>query len=180
MSDIRDRVAEDRGLLKRIQLHIPGFAGYRRREDMRQADSILRIQVAERLRGARERMEKVRGTLSDNYLVKALEPLGGAIFEAQEMEGMIRHGEQGYSGISWAIRVEEPELNKLYEFDLSLLEGVAALDSKVDQLTASPDLAMDIVKEISASLAELRSTFKRRWALITEVEQWLHMNGPRG
>lgn len=171
MPDVRDRVVENRGLLKRIQLHIPGFAGYRRREDLRQADSILRLQVAERLKGVRERMERVRGTLSDNYQVKALEPLGRAIFDAQEMEGMIRHAEQGYSGISWAIRVEEPELNKLYEFDLSLLEGVAALGVKIDHLAASPDKAMSLVQDLSTSLAELRGTFKRRWAFITGVEQ---------
>src|SRR5256885_16816857 len=45
MPDIRDRVEQDRGLLKKIQLAIPGYAGYRRREDIRAADNLLRIQL---------------------------------------------------------------------------------------------------------------------------------------
>jgi len=53
MPDIRDRVEQDRGLLKKIQLVIPGYAGYRRREDIRAADNLLRIQLANQLKGVR-------------------------------------------------------------------------------------------------------------------------------
>ncbi|MBI5001467.1 MAG: hypothetical protein HZB92_08105 [Euryarchaeota archaeon] len=170
MVDIRQRVEEDRGLLKRIQLLIPGFSGYRKREDLRQADSILRIQVADRLKLARSRMEEVRQALTDNYQVKALEPLGRAIFEAQELEGMIRHAEQGYSGFSPAIRVEESELNILYNYDLQLLDGIGALGGQVEQLAGATDQAMPLARNLSTSLQALRTAFKRRMAYITNTE----------
>ena len=52
MTDLRNKVEEDRGLLKKIQLGIPGFRGYRQKEDLRIADSLLRMQVADLLRSA--------------------------------------------------------------------------------------------------------------------------------
>src|SRR2546428_367087 len=55
MPDIRDRVEQDRGLLKKIQLVIPGYAGYRRREDIRAAGNLLRIQLANQLKSRRGR-----------------------------------------------------------------------------------------------------------------------------
>jgi hypothetical protein len=170
MTDVRDRVEEDRGLLKRIQLHIPGFSGYRKREDIRQADSILRLQLADRLKEIRSKLEGSRQSLVDNFHTKALEPLGRAIFECQEFEGMIRHAEQGYSGFSFAIRIETSDLDRIYEFDLSLLDGMKSLEDKARELHTSTDKATDIIREFSSSMDELKSTFKRRWNSITGTE----------
>jgi len=167
--DVRERVAEDRGLLKRIQLHIPGFAGYRRREDLRQADSILRIQIADRLKTVRGRMEGARTTLADNYELKALEPLGRLIFQTEELEGLIRHAEHGYSGFSAAIRVEEHELDKLYEYDLAMVEAIARLDGQVTVISEAGQ-AVGAVKACGASLEETRLAFKKRMARITGTE----------
>ena len=66
MPDIRERVEEDRGLIKKIQLKIPGYAGYRRREDIRNADILLRNQVA-------DQVKKVRSDLEGVYLETATE-----------------------------------------------------------------------------------------------------------
>lgn len=170
MADIRKRVEEDRGIIKRIELFIPGFRGYRKREDLRQADSILRIQLADRLKDIRTKVEDARQILTENSQLKALEPIGRSIMEMQELEGLIRHADQGYSGISWAIRIEEEELNKLYEFDLSLLEGLAALDKKAASLGDAAGDSVKTVREVSVSVAEIRTKFKNRVAFITQTE----------
>lgn len=174
MPDLRERVEEDRGLLKRIQLHIPGFAGYRRREDLRTADNMLRIQVANKLRDFRGKLEGTRGTLTSNYQVKALEPLGALILKTQSLEGQVRHAEQGYSGLVADIKVLEPQMNKLYEWDAFLLDGVASLSGMAAQLEtdASGDGAkvVDGIKSITKSLGELEATFKRRMNVITGTE----------
>lgn len=39
--DLRSKVEDDRGMLTKIQLGIPGFRGYRQKEDLRIADSRL-------------------------------------------------------------------------------------------------------------------------------------------
>jgi len=174
MPDLRERVEDDRGLLKKIQLHIPGFAGYRRREDLRAADSLLRLQLADRLVRVKDALEKVRAEFARNYQIGQLEPLGGLIFKAQELEGRVRHAEGGYSGISSTIRVEEKELNHLYEFDLWLLEGINVLMGKADALRTSAKKDNDAVEtamgEMRDALSTFEDTFERRMKVITGTE----------
>ncbi|MEM2976851.1 MAG: hypothetical protein QXW06_04260, partial [Thermoplasmata archaeon] len=131
MPDLRERVEEDRGIIKKIQSVIPGYAGYRRREDLRAADNLLRIQMAERLGRARTEVEKCRKTLVDNMATQQLDSLGQLINRFKSVEGQLRHAEGGYSGISPTIRIEEPELNQLYEYDLSLVNHILSIEQGV-------------------------------------------------
>jgi len=64
---------------------------------------------------------------SRNELTKALEvglmsEIGDISKLSRQVENKIRHAEQGYSNISADIRFEEEELNRMYEWDLSLLQ----------------------------------------------------------
>ncbi|MFQ6107825.1 MAG: hypothetical protein ACE5QF_09635 [Thermoplasmata archaeon] len=172
MPDLRERVEEDRGLLKRIQLHIPGFAGYRRREDLRAADNMLRIQIADRLRDLRSKAERCRASLVDSYETTNLEKLGNILSLFQSVEGKIRHADHGYSGISPAIKVDVRELNMLYEYDLSLLEGVELMKGKLDRLseaTGSQDWGAmaSMISDIRAGLEEFESVMDKRMRVIT-------------
>ena len=134
MVDVREQVEEDRGLLKKIQLVIPGFAGYRRREDIRAADSILRLQMADGLGRVREGLEEARSAMMEEYLTKSLDKVGGLINKVRTLEGKVRHAEQGYSGFSPAIRIEEGELNRLYEYDASMIGAIQSLDGTQSRL----------------------------------------------
>src|SRR5438309_8357865 len=98
MPDIRDRVEQDRGLLKKIQLVIPGYAGYRRREDIRAADNLLRIQLANQLKGVRGDLEDIRDQMAMDGKVQGLQSIGNAIFTIEGLEAKVRHAEGGYSG----------------------------------------------------------------------------------
>ena len=171
MVDLRERVEEDRGLLKRIQLHIPGFAGYRRKEDLRTADNLLRIQVANQLKALKGQLENARGTLTSNYQLKALEPLGAIILKSQSLEGQIRHAEQGYSGLVADIKVLEPQLNNLYQFDATMLDGLDALSAEASGLEADAGgdagKVMDRIGKLRTGLQNLEQTFKTRMLVIT-------------
>lgn len=174
MVDLRGRVEEDRGLLKRIQLKIPGFAGYRRREDLRDADIMLRIQVANMLKDVRAQLEESRAALTSNYQLKALEPLGAVIMKIQGLEGQVRHAESGYSPMVTDIKVLEPQLNRLYEWDASLLDGVDALNGHAASLLAATSGDGEkVTAEIEAmrkAIGEMEATFKRRMLVITGTE----------
>lgn len=175
MPDLRERVEEDRGLLKRIQLIIPGFAGYRRREDLRAADNMLRLQIADRLRDLKSKAEKCRAALVEDYETQSLEKLGNLLNSLQSVEGKIRHAEQGYSGISPAIRIDTRELNMLYEYDLSLLEGVENMDRELDSLDSvvgSKDWqAMSTkISDIRSRLEHFEDVMDKRIKMISGTE----------
>jgi hypothetical protein len=115
--DIRQRVDQDRGALKKLQLLIPGFRGYRLGEDIRDADSILRREVADKLLDSLAQLQKVRQTLTQKNQYGSLTTLSPLLSDLTTLEGRIRHAEQGYSGISATIKVAPQQLDQLYEYD---------------------------------------------------------------
>jgi hypothetical protein len=167
MPDIRQEVHEDRGLLKKIQNVIPGFRGYRKREDIRAADSILRLQMADGLVKVREGLDESRRAMVDDYQTKNIDLLGGVINKARTLEGKVRHAEQGYTGFSPAIRIEEAELNRLYEYDASMIDTIQRLDSSQAALhgavTARDDNdARRLLEEIRNDLVAFERVFEDR------------------
>jgi len=175
MADIRDRVEEDRGILKKIQNYVPGFRGYRRREDLRDADRMLRMQLAQKLSVARRGLEECRGTLVQSYGSKEIETLGGLIFQFKKVEGVVTHAEMGYSGISADIQVKEEELDKLYEFDAGMLDHVAAITTSIDSLknalmAADETSAHRDLMSIKARITDFEDKFNRRMRAMEGTE----------
>lgn len=173
MPDIRDRVEDDRGLLKKIQLVVPGFRGYRIREDLRDSDRMLRAELAKRLGLQRSQLEDARRALvRENPMSKALEEMGGVVNAMKRVEGEILHAEVGYSGISADIKIKDDELDRLYEYDASMIESLNFIDDaliKVPEMVRSGNDAglRDAVETVRTRVDGLESRFKRRKAAIT-------------
>ncbi|MHB1434938.1 MAG: zinc ribbon domain-containing protein [Thermoplasmata archaeon] len=135
--DLRERIDQDRGSLKRLQLLVPGFRGYRQGEDIREADSFLRIQVANRLANGIQTIQNVRSALTQAGQFAALTDLAPLLADLQMLEGSVRHAEQGYSGISAPVRVGTAQLDRLYEYDYGFVQAADQLNGTLSQLPAS-------------------------------------------
>jgi hypothetical protein len=172
MPDIRDRVEQDRGLLKKIQLVIPGYAGYRRREDIRAADNLLRIQLANQMKGVRGDLEEVRDGMAMDGKVQGLQTIGNAIFTIEGLEAKIRHAEGGYSGLSATIQIKEGELDKLYEYDYAMLESLNQASGLVQAIRDAPDpKAFDTaVKSLMKTLSNFESAWKSRTNAVAGIQ----------
>jgi hypothetical protein len=174
--DIRERVDQDRGALKRLQLLIPGFRAYRQGEDVRAADAMLRLQVADQLVRAMQQVDTLRSQMTRDVILEGLTTLGGLRSELQRLEGEIRHAEQGYTGISPALRITPEMLDRLYERDYrfiasgqGVLDALPAVQSAVASRNAqSIDAAVDGLR---AQLKDLENVFAQR---IQGVEGILH------
>lgn len=175
MPDIRERVEEDRGVLKKIQSVIPGFKGYRRREDLRDADKILRMQLAEKLAAQRRGLEECRGLLMQSYGSKELELIGGLINQLKKVEGLVNHAEMGYSGFAADIQIKEEELDRLYEFDAAMLDHIASIAASVESLksaivAADEQTSYRDLANIRARIAAFEDQFNRRMKVISGTE----------
>ena len=135
--DLRERVDQDRGVLKRLQLLIPGYRGYRLGEDDRAADNLLRIQTADKIHNARTTMENVRSALTSAGQFSALTDLAPLIADLQRFEGAVRFAEQGYTGISPSVRINPQQLDRLYEYDYGFVVAADQVDQTVSQLPAA-------------------------------------------
>jgi hypothetical protein len=172
MPDIRDRVEQDRGLLKKIQLVIPGYAGYRRREDIRAADNLLRIQIANQMKKVREELEEIRDGMAMDGKVQGLQTIGNAIFTIEGLEAKIRHAEGGYSGISATIQIKETELDRLYEYDYAMLESLDQASGLVAGVREAGDTKgfEGAVKSLMKSLNQFETAWKSRTNAVTGIQ----------
>ena len=172
MPDIRDRVEQDRGLLKKIQMMIPGYAGYRRREDIRAADNLLRIQLANQLKGVRGELENIRDGMAMDGKIQGLQGIGNIIFTVEGLEAKVRHAEGGYSGISATIRIEETELDKLYEYDYAMLDSLDKAAAVVPMIrdAGDPKSFEASLKASREAVAGFETAWKNRTMAVTGVQ----------
>lgn len=172
--DIRQTVDDSRGVLKRLQLLIPGFRGYRQGEDIREADSFLRIQVSDKLKNARTTIENSRSSLTNANQFQALKDLAPIIADLMGLEGRIRHAEQGYTGISPAVRVNPQQLDRLYEYDYGFVEAADQLNETIAPLpslaTGSNGAALQtLVATARGQISQLDQAFKARMQVILGI-----------
>ncbi len=174
MVDLRERVKEDRGLLKKLELAIPGFRGYRKREDLRIADSLLRKQLADNLGDIKERIELCRQDIAKKMEMELLNEIGELMNHITSTENRVRHAEQGYTGISMDYNIREDELNRMYEWDLNLISDIEGLSNSVNSLetTIGTGKATEINQKINDLENEIRafnSLFDKRIQTIADL-----------
>jgi hypothetical protein len=175
MPDIRQKVEEDRGLIKKIQLMVPGYRGYRLKDDLRDSDKMLRLELGKRLALQRKELEEFRQTIvANNPMSKNLTVIGGIINEYKKVEGLVAHGESGYSGISADITIGVPELNMLYEFDAGMVESINFIEQSIGYLRNAVDnnddpKAAEHLKNVRMRITGFEEKFAKRISIIMGI-----------
>lgn len=163
--DIRKTVEENRGTLKKLQLKIPGLKEYRKLEDIRAADQLLRKQISDKLNDSKVKLEELRKVMTAKNDFNNLTLLTSTISQIQQVSGMIQHAQQGSAGISPNIRIDEGVLNKLYEYDfnsVSASEQIFTTCSNSIPDYNSGKLSQEINPKISSMLDDLRRSWEQR------------------
>ncbi|MCI4325622.1 MAG: hypothetical protein L3K00_07065 [Thermoplasmata archaeon] len=171
--DIRQRVDQDRGFLKKVQLLLPGFRGYRQGEDDRAADSLLRLQVADRVHRAATIVTTARASLSNAGDFAHLSDLAQVASELNVLEGQIRHAEQGYTGISPATRMSVGALDQLYEYDYGFVTAADALTQSLAPLNVpspSPTDAGPAIQNARGRIRQVTAAFQARTKAVQGVQ----------
>ena len=159
MTDFRDKVQADRGLIKMIQLAIPGYRGYRKKEDLRIADRLLREELANRFSVVVTALEGARKSIIKKNELKLIEDAGELVTRAGTSKERLLHAEQGYTGISPDYRIQEPQLNQMYEWDLGLLNLIEDLQKNADALRekASSGTEAEMAAELERALLAIEN-----------------------
>jgi hypothetical protein len=165
--DVREEIRSNRGLAKHLELFIPGLSGYRKLEDVRAADSIVRNQVADKLDLCITNLQDLRSQMVSNSDFNNLTNVGGLISQVQQLSGQVRHAQQGYSGFAANIKIDQGKLNKLYEYDYDFVASVVALQGKTSIAydPTSPNSVQSVLADISNALR----TFKQSWSVRMEA-----------
>jgi hypothetical protein len=69
--------------------------------------------------------------------LEILDSIGSLTNHIQMTQNRVKHAEHGYSGVSADYRIMEDELNRLYEWDLTLLSEIESLGKTVETLQSA-------------------------------------------
>ena len=170
--DLLDTVTEALGGLEALVAKIPGYKGYKEKELRREADKLLRMQVASKLDDQRKRLSELQVQLVNQGQIQFVDDVDRAGMKLQHLIDRIRTASYGYAGLFDAVRVKEEELDALYEFDSEMLDFVDEIASDVDQVSsaiAAREGVGDAVEDLVGVVAEANQTFGHRQEAILQA-----------
>jgi len=170
MSDFFENIKNQVDPFKKLLSYIPGFNGYVERQNRRDADKVLRETVARRFEEQWSRLSNLQSELVSNGKITFVDDLEKAALQLRTFIDKISMAARGYSGLFDAVKINEKELEALYQFDLAFFQLGDQVKSGVDNLEASlgDEAALPAAIRNLTSLARLAvETFERRSEAIT-------------
>ena len=114
---------------------IPGYKGYKNKEERRDNDQLLRSMLVQRLEGVRVGINEVVNGLKGPAALSAAGDLDRLIKRLEKVTDEVRFAERGYRGWFDMHKVQEDELDRLYEFDTALAEDIQNLETALHALS---------------------------------------------
>lgn len=173
MDDIHDKVEQQYTAAEKLIDAIPGWSGYQKRQKRRQADKLLRQTLADKLEAQRRRLDTAQKDLLAHARLDLVDDVESASTQLKTFADRIRFASYGYAGLFDAVKIKEPELEQLYNFDAALVEYVERLDTANDHLREAisrGEGVEDTIEVIQEITREANTTFDERQRLILETE----------
>lgn len=143
--------------------HIPGFAGYIKREERRRADKIFRDFLVSKLHTAKDNLSKATVTLTDSTDFSGLKKVTRIEAKFETATDKLRLADYGYTGWFDTVSIDFDELDKIYKFDVELTSSVEEIISICEKIESME--AEEIVKNlaiVSKSIDDLDMKLKER------------------
>lgn len=139
MSDLLERVVGQRDALKKLIAKLPGFKGYYERADRRSADKLLRETIADKFHQQWQRLSSIQRDLVSSGHLEVMDDIEIGAIRLRQFIDRIKTAAYGYSGFFDATKVNEAELEKVYQYDLTIMEMADEISSAIDNLETSID-----------------------------------------
>ena len=141
---------------------IPGFAGYKAVEDRRIADKQLRATIGERLSAIKERLDAVVDSITRSGSLDGLPLIDQSGRRLEKLIDRMRFADYGYSAVFDRVQLGEPELARLYQYDLGIMSELGSFESAMQGVEAAGgDTAK--LQQALATLDALTAEFDRRF-----------------
>lgn len=141
MTDYKDQifnaVSGDKDFFKKILSYIPGFKGYVERQARRDSDKLLRDTIFKRFRELEGRVSALQREFINHGELAYVDDLEAAAIKLRTFADRVRTAPRGYSSLFEAVKINEDELAKLYEFDSNLLASADEVGRAIDNVQAS-------------------------------------------
>lgn len=173
MDPIEKAKAQMGGIEKAIS-GLPGIKGYREKEMRRDADKQLRDALARRLESRRRKLTALQSDLLASGGLLWLDDVERVVGRLQLFIDRIKTASYGYAPLFALNKVKEADLDRLLQFDQSLLDEVGSLDAAIgslEQTVKANDGIKDALAAVGDLVSGLNETFNRRIEIIQNAAE---------
>lgn len=170
MDNFFEKVTSMQDPFKKLMSYIPGFNGYIERQNRRDADKLLRDTVARRFDEQWKRVSQLQNDMVSNGQISYVDDMEKAAINLRTFIDKISTAPRGYSGLFDAVKINEKELEKIYQFDAAFFELADQVKGAVDNVEASlgDEAALPAAIRNVISLARLAvETYNKRSEVMT-------------
>lgn len=170
MSEFFGTVTGDQDPLRKLLSYVPGFGGYIERENRRAADKLLRESVSKRFEELYKRLSALQTEIISSGGLEYVDDMEKAALQLRTFADKIRTATYGYSGFLDAVKINEDELNKLYNFDLNFFQVAEQLSAALDTLEGTlnnPEALPATIRNLNSLAREAVQTFEHRYDVLT-------------
>jgi len=167
MDPILDKARAGQNALEQLVNAIPGFQGYREKELRRDADRLQREYLASRLEESKKGLDGLAATASRAGTLDAINDIETARKRLDKVVARIRYADRGYAGFFATIKVDESALDRVYRYDLGLLQGVEDARGALAAGATNPTQA---VKEMIGRLDTLDAALAERESILNGIK----------
>ena len=170
MDQFFEKVTSQQDAFDKLGLKIPGFKGYVERQTRRDADKLLRDTVARRFEEHWKRASQLQSDMVSNGMIMYVDDMEKASIQLRTFIDKITTAPRGYAGLFDAVRINEPELRALYQFDYAFFDLSDQVGRALDNVEASlgDEAGLPAAIRNVTSLARLAvETYNRRTEAFT-------------
>lgn len=161
-----------RNVLERLGEKIPGFRGFQDRELRRDVDKLQREHLAAEIARLKSVVRDQARSYTDAGKIGVLGAFDRLDRQLDGLSQAVRFADYGASGLFDAVKIKDEELQRLYEFDLSVLADLEELASRIAAVPIpggeDPAKALDQVQQRARVLED---KWKQRELVISDVVQ---------
>ncbi len=170
MDQFFEKVSSQQDPFKKLASYIPGFSGYIDRQNRRDADKLLRDTVARRFEEQWKRASQLQSDMVSNGMIAYVDDMEKAAIQLRTFIDKITTAPRGYSGMFDAVKINEKELEAIYQFDSAFFDLAEQVGHGLDNVEASlgDEAALPAAIRNVISLARMAvETYNRRSEAVT-------------
>ncbi len=134
-----ERGKSQTSLQEKIELVLPGFRGYKEKELRRESDKLLRNQIYQKLYDAESQAKDTYRALVNQGVNDSWDDTDHLLARLDKVTERINHSEYGYAGFFDITKVKEPDLDRMMNYDMQLLQMSDSVVTAIQALKDSVD-----------------------------------------
>jgi hypothetical protein len=165
------KITEGKDIIGKIRNFLAEYVGYVDRENRREGDKLLRETIVKRYDEQWSRISELQKQFIEAGKLENVDELEAAALKLRAFIDRVKGAAYGYAPFFDAVRIHSEELDRIYQYDAALLEGVENVARAIDNVEASIEtegLPAAISHLVTVS-QEVVDSYNRREEVILET-----------